>query len=141
MNRTAAIIIAILLVGGVAWWLINSGKDESTTTQNQAQQSATETTPHAATGEVLSGEVTIQIQDFAFAPSSIKVKKGARVTWTNQDSVEHNVVSDSDSQGKGLNGPLLGKGESYSFTFDTLGTYTYHCTPHPNMQATVEVVE
>ena len=36
---------------------------------------------------------------------------------------------------------LLAKVESYSWTFNTVGTYTYHCSPHPYMKGIVEVVE
>ena len=143
MQRTIAIILGVAVATGVVWWISTSNQEEvAPQTQTQSPPSPNEaTTPDAATGEILSGETTVQIQDFTFAPSIIKVKKGTKVTWINQDSVEHNVVSDSDSPQKGLNGPLLSRGESYSFTFDTVGTYTYHCTPHPDMQAAVEVVE
>ncbi len=139
MKRTIAIIFVLLATAGLVWWLTSSG-DESKTT-SQTQQSTSDQTQTAETGEVLSGVVEVQIQDSSFAPAIIRVKKGTTVTWTNQDSVQHNVVSDEDSPREGLNGPLLEKGKTYSFTFDNVGTYAYHCTPHPTMQGTVEVVE
>ena len=38
-------------------------------------------------------------------------------------------------------GPLLAKGERYSFTFTKVGSYPYHCAPHPYMQGAVVVTE
>jgi plastocyanin len=34
---------------------------------------------------------------------------------------------------------MLGAGGSWSYTFTTPGTYTYHCSPHPFMKGTVVV--
>jgi nitrite reductase (NO-forming) len=33
----------------------------------------------------------------------------------------------------------MGKGQSFSFTFDKAGEYPYFCEPHPNMVGTVVV--
>jgi plastocyanin len=38
-------------------------------------------------------------------------------------------------------GPLLARGESYSFTFNDAGSIPYHCSPHPYMKGSVTVVE
>ncbi len=99
-------------------------------------------------------EVSIDIKDFAYSEASIKIKKGTKVTWTNQDVIEHNVMQDHsdggtphDAPAKGevrpdvFAGQLLTKGQSYSFTFNDTGAYPYHCSPHPNMKGSVTVVE
>lgn len=79
----------------------------------------------------------VAIQNFAFAPAALVVKAGTTVTWTNKDTDDHTVTS----QGSG--GPLqsspLGTGQSYSYTFTKPGTYSYYCTIHPFMTATVTV--
>ncbi|MBC7764492.1 cupredoxin domain-containing protein [Microbacteriaceae bacterium] len=80
----------------------------------------------------------VAIENFNFAPTAITVKKGTTVTWTNNDSVKHNVVGDNLDA---LKGPLLEKGKSYTYTFTTVGTFTYHCDPHPYMKGTVTVTE
>jgi plastocyanin len=33
----------------------------------------------------------------------------------------------------------INAGQTYSHTFNTLGTYNYHCSPHPGMKAKVIV--
>ncbi|WP_269856096.1 plastocyanin/azurin family copper-binding protein [Streptomyces sp. RPT161] len=77
------------------------------------------------------------IQNFAFAPTSLKVKTGTTVTWTNKDSDAHTVTS------SGSGGPLhsapLTTGATYRYTFTKAGTYAYFCTIHPFMTATVVV--
>jgi amicyanin len=82
----------------------------------------------------------VEIRNFSYAPSKITVRKGTTVTWTNQDNERHDVRPDNPDEDFQA-GPLLARGESYSVTFNTVGTYSYFCTPHPFMKGTVEVVE
>jgi plastocyanin len=84
----------------------------------------------------LPGTPTVTIQNFAFTPASITVPKGTTVTWVNEDSVNHQIVS--DTQGT-FTSNSLPKGAGYSFKFDTPGTYPYHCSIHPSMKGTVIV--
>lgn len=84
----------------------------------------------------------VAIKDFAFSPATLTVKVGTTVTWTNQDSAPHQIASDPHPQHTGLPGLFsdsLGKGQSYSFTFDKAGTLGYHCHLHPNMKGTIIV--
>lgn len=92
---------------------------------------ASESSSVAATGNA------VTIAHFQFSPQSITVKAGTTVTWTNNDSVSHTVTGDNG--GPGSSG--LSNGQSYSYTFTTPGTYTYHCTIHPMMKGTVVVTQ
>jgi predicted lipoprotein with Yx(FWY)xxD motif/plastocyanin len=85
--------------------------------------------PAAAAGSA------IQIKNFAFAPASLEVAVGATVTWTNGDSIGHTVTADDKSFDSGTVDP----GKSFTFTFTKAGTFTYHCSIHPNMTATIVV--
>lgn len=69
----------------------------------------------------------VGIRNFAFDPATLTVKKGTTVTWTNQDSVPHQIKSGS------FNSAALGNGQSFSFTFDETGTFDYSCAIHPSM--------
>jgi plastocyanin len=95
----------------------------------------------ASSGDASQATATneVEIEDYAFKPGSITVKKGTTVKWTNKDDVQHDIVA--DTSGSGLGSELLSKGQSYSFTFDTAGAFTYHCGPHPYMKGTVTVTE
>lgn len=87
---------------------------------------------------------SITIKDFKFSPAALIIKKGTTVTWTNEDSVSHDVVSDPKGNlgaGEIFKSPLFSKGETYSFTFNAAGEYKYHCGVHPSMRATVIVEE
>lgn len=84
---------------------------------------------------------SIAIQNYKFNPSPLKVKLGTTVTWTNTDIARHSVEVDEGQPAGGPSGPLFGKGESFQFTFNTVGTFNYHCGPHPYMHGAVEVTQ
>lgn len=137
----AAAFIAVILV-----MALRQSSPQSSSTTGGTTQSGTSSAPASSFGEssadptVRSGETSLAIRNFAFVPSEITVKKGTKVTWTNEDDAGHTVTADKE----GANTPqstLLDKGESYSFTFDTVGEFTYYCIPHPYMKAKVTVVE
>ena len=80
----------------------------------------------------------VQIANFSFQPSDITVKKGTTVPWTNRDEAKHTITSD---QGTELDSELVGKGETFSHTFDQTGVFPYLCTPHPFMKGKITVSE
>jgi len=154
MNRTAIITIGIVLGAAiivvVAWLLMagnqpsNSTSQQPSTNTSQSQNDSTaDNSPNGSTDNVTTQTNSVTIQDMSFSPATITVKKGTTVTWTNKDSVGHNVVSDSDAPAGGppKTASLLSKDQTFSFKFDTVGTFSYHCAPHPFMQGTVEVTE
>jgi plastocyanin len=71
----------------------------------------------------------------AYAPDSLSVDVGATVTWTNNDFVDHTTTSD----GTGWNSGVVAPGGKFSVTFQSAGTFPYHCTLHPSMVGTVVV--
>ncbi|MTE13596.1 cupredoxin domain-containing protein [Nocardia aurantiaca] len=81
------------------------------------------------------GPDAVAIDNFAFGPSSLTVKVGATVTWTNHDEEPHTVVADDGS----FRSPTLGDNATYTFTFAKAGTFAYVCSIHPFMHATVVV--
>ena len=80
----------------------------------------------------LSGSVTISKS--GFSPATISVKKGATVTWVNQDSKIHRVASDphpSHTLLPTLDSDDLANGDTYTFTFEKTGKFTYHDENNP----------
>jgi plastocyanin len=57
------------------------------------------------------------------------------VTWTNNDSTTHTSTSNNGAWNSGGIAP----GRSFSQTFQTAGTFVYHCSIHPGMVGTVTV--
>lgn len=81
----------------------------------------------------------VTIADFSFSPSTLSIKAGTTVTWTNNGPMTHTTVSDSGVWSSANLGPPTGgggygggtAGGSFQFTFNTPGSYPYHCSLHP----------
>lgn len=70
-----------------------------------------------------------------FSPSTITVTAGTTIKWTNKEGVIHTVTSDTDLFDSGN----LGVNQTFSFTFNSTGTFPYHCIHHVGMNGTVIV--
>jgi plastocyanin len=87
------------------------------------------------------GDTHVYMRHELFSPMRIQVVLGATVTWTNQDTVAHNVtltpvvMSSSNTWESGL----LSPGQSFSYTFTSQGTFQYHCQEDPGMAGVVIV--
>lgn len=77
----------------------------------------------------------ITISNFTFSPGTTTVKVGTKVTWTNKDSVGHQVYSDDGT----IKGPVINPGSTFSWTFTKAGNMPYHCNIHKYMTATIVV--
>ena len=130
------IILVVVVLAGGALLLTrhNSGSDNMAgmDMSNSSNNSSSTNSAPTATNSVA-------IQNFAFSPADITVKKGTTVTWTNKDSTTH-TVTETDSQ-TGPDSGDVASVKSYSFTFDTAGTFHYHCSIHTEMVGTVTVTE
>ncbi len=76
-----------------------------------------------------------------FTHPDLTVAVGATVVWTNNDRTTHTVTLGNNGIGDegGFESGNLNGGGTFSFTFDTTGTFAYTCRIHPSMNATVEV--
>jgi len=80
-------------------------------------------------------EAQLAIDNLQFNPPSLTVPVGTTVTWTNRDKDEHTVTSST----RLFSSAGLDPNETYSFRFDTPGTYAYFCALHPHMTAQIVV--
>lgn len=130
------IIVLILVGGGFYVWHKQSEKQAGTSIQqmNMPTQSQKSSNSAANTAKP-SAKNAVTIRNFAFSPAKITIKAGQSVIWTNEDSVGHSATADDNSWDTGV----LPQGQSKSITFAKAGTYTYHCSVHPNMKAEVIV--
>jgi plastocyanin len=152
MKKLLIPLFTIIGLGLIIGVIVLSGRDAApnavdqpagnTTANGQTSDDQEQSTEQQtiASSESNSTAKAVTISNFAFQPAKITVKKGTTVTWTNQDSIRHDVAPD-DPTDFFRKSDLLDKGESYSVTFSEVGTFTYHCTPHPQMTGTVEVTE
>lgn len=107
-----------------------------TNTNNMSMSMSTTTNSSGQTTTTRQSSATVTIQNFAFSPQGLSVPVGTTVTWTNQDNTAHTVTADSSS---GPMSSMLQPGESFTFTFSTVGNFPYHCSIHPEMTASVTV--
>lgn len=133
---TVLIVVVLALGGGAAYYIFNKANQKAdTATQNST---ANQTAAEQSASSTASQTSSVAIKDMAFSPTNISVKKGTKVTWTNNDSMGHSVISENDG---GPHSSVLSKGQSYSFTFDAAGTFNYICGVHPSMKGKVTVTE
>lgn len=144
------VLIAIVVVGGAFYFSKGANTPSANTDSNSATNTTVDTsvqiqtpleenpilptqpTPAPKTTNPVTDNVTIS--NFAFAEKSVSIKVGDSVLWTNKDSAPHTVTGDG-----GLSSGTLKTNQTYSFTFNTAGTFNYHCAFHPSMTGTVTV--
>ncbi len=113
----------ILFIGLVAIAVLVSGCYQPSPGANTTATQPGGATPSAA-------GATVDIKNFAFNPVTVTVSTGQTVTWTNMDSVSHTITS---TTGVFNSGPIS-PGKTFSYTFNSAGTFEYSCTIHPSMQ-------
>lgn len=130
MKKISILIIIILIIVGSFLVLKPKAKKTEIPPQTKVINSSVE---KSSLNEV-------SISNYSYSPSKLTIKKGQSVKWTNFDAVKHNVMPDNQNSVFSAS-ELLAKNESYTITFDTVGTFSYYCSPHPYMKATIEVTE
>jgi plastocyanin len=103
------------------------------TTASSAPGTTAGTPTSAASGGGAATQVVLQ--NIQISPTSVSVKVGDTVTWTNKDSFDHHLVGDKGEFDSGT----MAAGATFSFTFKAAGTIGYHCSIHPEMIGTVVV--
>lgn len=126
-NRVIIVIIVVLLIIGGGLFLVRYNSQNMQKQQGYPSQ--------GASGSPTEEKYTVSIQNFSFSPDTLTVKVGEKVTWTNKDSTGHSATADDGSFDTGI----IAQGQSGSATFSKAGTYTYHCSVHPNMKGTIVV--
>jgi plastocyanin len=76
---------------------------------------------------------TVVAKNSAFSPNELTVSVGTEVTFKNEDSATHTFVGDGFESGN------VKQGDSFKFTFNTAGTFNYHCSIHPSMTGKIIV--
>ena len=78
---------------------------------------------------------TVDVLDYLYMPQRVAVPAGTTVSWKNGGDIVHTATSQDNSWDTGDIQP----GQTTSITFNSAGTFTYACTPHPWMVAQVVV--
>jgi plastocyanin len=127
------ILSSAVIIGVVALFFFQEQKGEEQV-QLTPPKEATIAPVNQAQVEILKG---------SFSPTTLRIAKGDIVVWTNKDTSPHQIASDpypSNDTVPGLLSDSLAANESFSFTFDKTGTFTYHDNLNPlKLKGTVVV--
>lgn len=124
MKKTFLPLLVLLVVGV---FVLTGCGSSNTVQKNTATTNNTNNTNAATTGNA------ITIKNFTFSPATLTVQKGTIVIWTNEDAGQHQIKSTT------FNSNPFGQGQSFSATFDTVGTFDYSCAIHPTMTGKIIV--
>jgi plastocyanin len=89
----------------------------------------------AATGADKATPKTVAIDGTTYQPSTLTVKVGEVVTWQNKDPFPHTVTS----KDAGFDSQSIAAGKSFKYTAAKRGEFSYVCSLHPTMKATLRV--
>ena len=120
-------LITLLSIGALA-----CGSDYSSPSTPTPSPAPTPGGPSSAVTIPMGAQV---LGNRAFNPGDSEVAVGTTVTWTNTDTVSHTSTSDASGWDSGIISP----GRQFSFTYQTAGTFPYHCAIHPGMVGTITV--
>ena len=143
MKKTIIFIIVLLIIGIGIYLFVsknNSGQVmENPITTPAPESTQKETQPLVSDTNTPSQSLSsvVDINNFVFNPSVLNVKVGTKVTWTNNDSVVHTITGDNG----GPTSSDINPGSKYSYTFNTAGTFPYHCSIHTSMHGSVKVTQ
>ena len=130
----AGAVAAVLLAGC-------GGSDPATTKPGTAVSTAPTTVSNGTLAAANpAGNGAVAVKQFQFMPAELTVKAGTNVTWTNEDDILHTATSGTAGSPDGkFDGPMDGRGKSFSQAFDQPGRYPYFCSRHESMTGTVVV--
>jgi plastocyanin len=79
--------------------------------------------------------LAVSIKKSGYSPKTATLAYGAKVTWTNNDTVNHQIVANNGA----FASPLIAPGKSWSNTFNTAGSFGYHDALHSGYAGTLKV--
>lgn len=99
-------------------------------------RSATATRTSTVTPVCTPTSRSVLIVDSGYLPPDVTVTLGTTLSWFNEGPSVHTSTSDTGLWDSGNINP----GFSYGYTFNSPGTYSYHCAIHPALVGTVNVL-
>jgi plastocyanin len=139
--------IALVTLAGVSLLLAacggNAAPATSAATPQPTATSRPTPTPQPTATSQPAAATTVQVKMveasnnvYAFSPATLTIAKGTQVVWTNTSDAPHTVTSDTSAF---TASSALPQNQTFKMTFNTTGTFTYHCSIHTYMKATITV--
>jgi plastocyanin len=88
------------------------------------------------------GANEVWMQNIAFNPATKTIAVGTTITWTNKDNYPHQPTSGIPNYPDGLfKSAPLNNGGTFSYKFNTAGTFNYYCFIHGAMMTATMTVQ
>ncbi|HJP66759.1 MAG TPA: plastocyanin/azurin family copper-binding protein [Actinomycetota bacterium] len=93
----------------------------------------------AACGGGAVADPTVTQRTFRFRPATVRVDAGSKVTWVNEDPVDHTLTAGTPRNPTNAFDQPLGKKGIVVIAFPTAGTFDYFCSIHTSMRGEIVV--
>jgi plastocyanin len=130
MRRIVLLLCAVVALAAAGC----GGNDDNSSSGSGGSTSSATSESSSSDG----GAVAIKMKGFQFSPKDTTVKVGQTITWTNEDTADHNVTADS---GEDFKSKDFGKDGTFEYKADKAGKVAYECTLHPGMKATLTITK
>jgi plastocyanin len=140
MTKLIALLLACLALGLVAAGC--GGDDEESDGGGGGAAATTEQPADTGGGGGGGGGAEVSMESIQFSPRELRVAAGETITFTNNESVPHDVHKTSGPGKDFASGPSGGmqEGDTFELTLEQPGTYEYVCDVHaPGMAGTITV--
>lgn len=121
----AVIVVVVAVVVGIILTMSNKENDNAADSVTSISENV--------------GSINIDIS--GFNPATIKVKAGQQVTWTGNDPRPHRITADQQTLPGFDSTEDLAQGDSYTYVFETPGTYKYYDPADPKTYTGTITVE
>jgi plastocyanin len=135
LNRSAIVAPCVLIAVVVGFIAGGCGSPTSPThpSPSTCQVGQIPTNPECVNPPNL---LTVTIKNGVYSPNPVMVTVGQSVNWLNSDTIAH-TATDPGVFDTGSIAPT--SAADAPVHFNTVGTFNYHCTIHPNETATIIV--
>ena len=136
MTKYLAVLCSVIALALVA---AGCGSDNSSSDSGGGSTKAKEPAK-PKTGGGGGKAAAVSLKNIQFSPKALSVAAGTTVTWTNDDSVNHDVTKTGGPGPKFSSGSgNMAQGDTYKQKLTTPGKIDYVCTVHPGMAGTITV--
>jgi plastocyanin len=135
MTKLIALTLACLALGLAA---CGGDDDSGGGTGSSSSDQPADTGGGAAAGR----SASVSMENIQFSPKDVSIKAGGTVTFTNDESIPHDVHKESGPGGDFASGSDGGmqQGDTFKLKLAKPGTYKYVCHVHaPGMAGTITV--
>lgn len=137
MTRSLIIFATGIVIFGAGLFLFLRARPQADSAGPPTSTIRTSAPATAGTGVPATRSVAITVDglNFTFAPATVSVRKGTRVTWINRTASPHTITS---VMPKLFDASVTGHGQ-VTVVFHHPGSYQYFCALHPYMLGVIDV--